>query len=132
LAEIEVKIDSVRQGTLSKGSTLMLKGKRAECYLPIYIGKEQALRIQELLMGIPLSKPLNNSLVDKILENAELTSVVINKFDGKEFHTKLRCKHDNKTRHHGIQLTEAIIASLRTGVPILVDKKVLTKSGITM
>lgn len=132
MAEIEVKIESVRQGTLSKGNTLMLKDKAAERYLPIYIGKTQALRIQELIMGIPLSKPLETSLVDKILDKAELISVVINKFDGKEFHAKLRCQHGKKTRHHSIQLTEAIIASIRIGVPILVDKKVLTKSGITI
>lgn len=132
MAEIEVKIESVRQGTLSKGNTLMLKDKAAERYLPIYIGKTQALRIQELIMGIPLSKPLETSLVDKILDKAELISVVINKFDGKEFHAKLKCQYGKKTRHHSFQLTEAIIASIRIGVPILVDKKVLTKSGITI
>ena len=132
MAEIEVKVESVRQGTLSSGSTLMLKDKATERYLPIYIGKTQASRIKELLMGIPPPKPIETSLVDKILDDGELTSVVINKFDGKEFHAKLRCQYGKKTRHHSIQLTEAVIASIRMGIPIMVDEKVLTKSGITI
>lgn len=66
MAEIEVQIESVRQGTVSKECTLMLKDKTAERYLPIYIGNSQASRIKELLVGAPISKPQETSLIDNI------------------------------------------------------------------
>ena len=130
MAEIEVKIESVRQGTLSNECTLMLKEKTAERYLPIYIGKSQASRIKELLIGAPLSEPQEPSLVDNIPEDLELMSVVINKFEDNDFYAKLRFSRGDKTRDFRVQLTEAMIASIRMEVPILVDESVLTKSGI--
>jgi len=132
LAEIEVQIESLRQGTVSNKYTLMLKDKAAERYLPIYIGKSQASRIKELLIGVPLSKPREPDLIENIPEDLELVSVIINKFKDNEFFAKLRLKHGDKTKHLRIQLTEAVIASITEEVPILVDEKVLTKSGITI
>jgi len=108
----------------------MLKEKTAERYLPIYIGKSQASRIKELLIGAPLSEPQEPSLVDNIPEDLELMSVVINKFEDNDFYAKLRFSRGDKTRDFRVQLTEAMIASIRMEVPILVDESVLTKSGI--
>lgn len=130
MAEIEVQIESVRQAPVSNMFTLMLKNKATEHYLPIYISKSQALKIQELLIGAPLTKPLEPSPLDNIPEDSKLISVVINKFEDNEFFAKLRLKRGDKTKHLRVQLTEAVIASIRGEVPILVNKAVLTKSGI--
>ena len=132
MAEVEVRIDSVRQGTVSNMCTLMLKDKASERYLPIYIGKLQASKIKELLIGAPLSKPQEPDPLDNIPEDLELMSVVINKFEDNEFYAKLRFKCGDKTKHFRVQLTESIVASLRNEVPILVDEAVLTNSGITV
>ena len=131
MAEIEVQIESVRQAPVSNKFTLMLKDKATEHYLPIYIGKSQALRIKQLLIGAPLSKPLEPSQLDNIPEDLKLVSVVIHEFKDNEFFAKLRLKRGSKIKHLRFQLTEAIIASIREEVPILVDKVVLTRSGIT-
>ena len=130
MAEIEVQIESVRQGAVSKECTLMLKDKTAERYLPIYIGNSQASRIKELLIGAPISEPQEPSLADNIPEDLELVSVVINKFEDNDYYTKLRFRRGDKTRDFRVKLTEAMIASIRMEVPILVDESVLTKSGI--
>jgi len=130
LAEIELQIDSVRQAPVSNKFTLMLKDKVAERYLPIYIGKTQALKIKQLLIGAPLSRPLEPSSLDNITEDSKLVSVVIHKFKDNEFFAKLRLKHGSKIKQLQVQLTEAVIASISEEVPILVDKAVLTKSGI--
>ena len=130
MAEIEVRIESVRQGALSNECTLILKEKTAERYLPIYIGKSQASRIKELLIGAPTTEPQEPSLLDNIPGDLELMSVVINKFDDNYFHAKLRFRRGDKTRNFRVLLTEAIIASIRKEVPILVDEAVLAKSCI--
>ena len=132
MAEVEVRIDSVRQGTVSNMCTLMLKDKMVERYLPIYIGKLQASKIKELLIGAPISKPQELNLVDNIPGNLKLNSVVINKFDDNEFYAKLTFKRGDRTKNFRVQLTEAIIASIKKEVPILVDEAVFTKSGITV
>ena len=85
---------------------------------------------KELLIGGPLSEPQEPSLVDNIPEDLELMSVVINKFEDNDFYAKLRFSRGDKTRDFRVQLTEAMIASIRMEVPILVDESVLTKSGI--
>ncbi len=132
MAEIEVGIESVRQVRISNKCTLILKAKAAERYLPIYIGKSQASRIKELLIGAPLSKPREPDLIENIPGDLELISVVIDKFKDNEFYAKLRFRRGDKNKHFRVQLTEAVIASLREEVPILVNEAVLTKSGITV
>jgi hypothetical protein len=108
----------------------MLKDKAAERYLPIYIGKSQASKIKELLIGAPLSMPREPSLIDSIPKDLELMSVVINKFEDNDFYAKLRFRRGDKTKDFRVQLTEAIVTGIRKEVPILVDEAVLTKSGI--
>ena len=130
MAEIEVQIESVRQGTVSKECTLMLKDKTAERYLPIYIGNSQASRIKELLIGAPISEPQEPSLVDNIPGDLELLSVVINKFEDNDFYAKLRLRRRDKTRDFRVPLTEAMVAGIRKEVPILVEEEVLAKAGI--
>ena len=132
MAEIEFEIQSVRQAPVINKFTLMLKDKKAERYLPIFISESQALKIKELLIGAPLTKPLEPSPLDNIPEDLTLISVVINKFKDNEFFAKLRLKRGDKTKHLRVQLTEAVIASIREEVPILVNKAVFTKSGITI
>ena len=111
MAEIEVRIDSVRQGTVSDKCTLILKDKAEERYLPIYIGKSQASRIKELLIGAPISGRQEPDPWRNIPGDLELISIVINRFKDNEFFAKLRFKRGDKTRHFRVQLTEAIIAS---------------------
>ena len=132
MAEIEVRIDSVRKGTMSSKCTLMLKDKAAERYLPIFIGNSQASRIKELLIGAPISGRQEPDPWHNIPEELELVSIVINKFKDNEFFASLRFKHGDKTRHFRIQLTEAIIASIIKEVPILVEESVLAKAGVTV
>ena len=132
MAEIEVGIDSVRQGTLSDMCTLMLKDKAAERYLPIYIGNSQASRIKELLIGAPISGRQEPDPWRNIPGDLKLVSVVINKLKDNEFFAKLRFKRGDKTRHFSIQLTEAIIASIIKEVPIFVEEAVLVKAGVTV
>jgi bifunctional DNase/RNase len=132
LAEIEVEIESVRQGTMSNKCTLMLKDKSEERYLPIYIGDSQASRIKELLMGIPVSGRQEPDPWHNIPGDLELVSVVINKFEDNEFFASLRFKRGNKTKEFRIQLTEAIIASIIKEVPIFVEESVLVKAGVTV
>ena len=132
MAEIEVQIESVRQASVSNKWTLMLKDKATERYLPIYIGNSQALKIKQLLIGAPLSKPLEPSPLDNIPEDLKPICFVINKFKDNEFFAKLRLKRGNKIKHLRVQLTEAVIASIRKKVPILVDEAILTKSGISI
>ncbi len=132
MAEIEVQIESVRQAPASDRFTLMLKDRATERYLPIFIGETQALKIEQLLIGAPLSKPLEPGPLDKIPEDWALISVVIHKFEDNEFFAKLRLKRGDKTKHLRVQLTEAVLASLREEVPILVNKAVFVKSGITV
>ena len=132
MAEVKVQIESVRQGTFSNECTLMLKDKAAERYLPIYIGKSQASKIRELLIRPPISEPQEPGPLDNLPGDLELTSVVINKFEDNNFYAKLRFKRGDKTKHFNVQLTEAIIASIRKEVPILVDEAIFTKPGITV
>jgi bifunctional DNase/RNase len=91
----------------------MLKDKAAERYLPIYIGKLQASKIKDLLIRTPTPEPQELGFLDNTPGDLKLNSIVINKVEDYEFYTKLRLKSGDKTKHSRVQLTEAIIASIR-------------------
>lgn len=133
MAEIEVQIvESVRQGAVSNMCTLILKDKMAERYLPIYIGKLQASRIKELLIRAPATESQEPGPLDNNPRDLKLNSVIINEFEDNSFYAKLRFRRGGRTKDFRVQLTEAIIASIRKEVPILVGETVFTKSGITV
>jgi bifunctional DNase/RNase len=132
MAEIEMMIESVRRGTISNEYTLVLKEKTADRYLPIYIGNSAAFRIKELLLGGPILGPPKTSLADNISGYVELEAVVINKFKDNDFYARLRLRRGDKTRDFRVPLTEAIVAGIIKGVPILADESVLAKTGVTI
>jgi len=129
---VKVHIESLRKSPVNNKRVLMLKEETAERYLPIYIGRSQADILGRLLMGEKISEPGNYSLsltgVDR--EDFEPESVIINRFEDNTFCAKLLLKHGNELRDVECPPAEALVLSIRKGLPILVETKVLDKAGI--
>ena len=132
MAQVEMTIDSVRRGLLGNQHVVILKEKLAERYLPIYIDSSQADVMKRELMEIGSPRPVHFDLsLDGVgIENFELESVVINRFEDNNFYAKLLLKHGNESREIECLLVESLALGIRKGLPILVEAKVLNEAGI--
>jgi len=132
MGSVKVSIESLRKSPVKKEWVLVLKEDMVERYLPIYIGRSQADILGRLLMGEKISEPGDYSLsltgVDR--EDFEPESVIINRFEDNTFYAKLLLKHGNELRDVECPPAEALVLSIRKGLPILVEAKVLDKAGI--
>ncbi len=127
----EMTIDSVRQELLNYGWVVMLKEKAAERYLPIYVGALQGDIIRSLLVGTEPAKPVDFdfSVTGFDPNNADLTSVIINRFRKNVFHAKLLFTHHNKTYKVDCPPAKAITLAIESRVPIFVEETVMRKAA---
>ena len=132
MGSVKVFIESLRKSPVKKEWVLVLKEDMVERYLPIYIGRSQADILGRLLMGIKTSEPgdYSPSLAGVDMEDFEPESVIINRFEDNTFYAKLLLKHGNELRDVECPPAEALVLSIRKGLPILVETKVLDKAGI--
>ena len=132
MGQTKMSVESLRKSPVKKEWVLVLKEDAVERYLPIYIGRSQADILGRLLMGEKISEPGDYSLsltgVDR--EDFEPESVIINRFEDNTFYAKLLLKHGNELRDVECPPAEALVLSIRKGLPILVETKVLEKAGI--
>ncbi len=129
---VKVSIESLRKSPVNNKRVLMLKEETAERYLPIYIGRSQADILGRLLMGEKISEPgdYGLALAGVDMEHFRPESVIINRFEDNIFSAKLLLKHGDELRDVECPPTEALILSIRRGLPILVEAEVLDKAGI--
>ncbi len=132
---VEMEVDSLRRNSLSNEWTLILKEKRSERYLPIYIGPRQANSVEKLLLGVgridPAEFDLSSAGIDTIFCKVE--AAVINRFANNVFYAKLLLtQNDGKAVEIDCAPATAVAHSIRTEAPIFADEVVLGKAGIAI
>lgn len=129
-------IDSVRRNDRSKDWSVILKRIDAEVYLPIYVGESQAHVIKrELISYRPDYHDLRLEDIDEMgidTRFAKLESVTIDSFEDNNFRSKLQLLCRGTFYEIDYPLAKAIALSIRTKVPIIAEKQVLTKAAIAV
>jgi bifunctional DNase/RNase len=132
---VEMTVNSLRRNSLSNEWTLILKEKKAERYLPIYIGSQQANVIERLLLGAghidPAEFDLPSAGIDIIFCKVE--AAIINRLVDNIFYAKLLLTRDDK---EAIEVdcapAKAVAHGIRAEAPIFADEAVLDKAGIAI
>ena len=94
---------------------VILKEKSGECYLPVYIGSQQADVIKSLLVGTePEPIDYDFSMFDVDINITELQSIIINRLKNNIFYAKLLFTHYNRSYKIDYPPAKAIALSLKT------------------
>ena len=127
MTKAEMIIDSVRQDLLHYEWVVILKEKAGGRYLPIYVGSPQGEIIRSLLVDAEPAKPVDFdfSVTDFDPNNADLTSVIINRFRNNVFSAKLLFNHHKKSYKVDCPPAKAIALSLKANAPIFVEETIL-------
>ncbi len=143
MADVEVKVDSIRQAFLRRNIEcpwlVILKSKSSDNYLPIHIIKTQAELIQRLLLDdepMDLESLINSlSLPVKQMSKGILESIIIESIEENRYQAKLILKPNDKADNViqvALPVGNAIALSFITKAPIFVDEALLVHTGKSM
>jgi len=114
---------------------VLLKEKRAERYLPIYVGSPQADAIKQALMGIRSPESADDALslsgIDVPLSMVESASVVVKQFEDNAFNARLLLTYQGRSYSFAYPTVRALLLGMRAGARILVEEQVLDEAGLT-
>ena len=131
---IEMVIDSIRVSLMNYQRVVILKGKTAKRYLPIWIGPAEADAIAVKLQGATVPRPLTHDLLHSVIGalGATLNSIVINDLKSDTFYAKIVLSVDGGKMEVDSRPSDALALAVRAEVPIYAEEAVLDKAGILL
>ena len=146
---VEMVIDSVKVG-LKNGTifdeekllptihidysrVLILKEKKGNRYLPIWIGHYEAEAIAVKLKGLQLSRPMTHDFLCEIIMmlGATVENVVICELKDDCHYAKTCLDCDGQLIEIDCRPSDAVNVAVRLGAPIFANEEVLNKAAVT-
>ena len=131
--DIEMVIDNL--GVLKNNQrVLVLKEKKRERYLSIWIGPSEADAIAVKLQNIQLTRPLTHDLLCDVIAwyGGSVARVVISELRDDMFYAKLELGDEDKCYEIDCRPSDAIAVAVRIGAPIYVVKSVIERAGVLL
>ena len=134
MANIEMVIDSIRVSLSNYQRVVIMKEKKSNRYLPIWIGPAEADAIAVKMQGMSLSRPLTHDFVCAIIKTlgGAVKGAIIDKLKDDSFYAKLVISANKKEAAIDCRPSDALAVAVRLGVPMFADEKVLEKAGIVL
>lgn len=134
---IEMTIDSIRVSPMNPMDphyVVILKGKQAERYLPIWIGEPEANSIALKLRNVDLARPLTHDLLNSVISNlgASVSFILVSDLHSDTFYAKIALDVNGKQIEIDSRPSDAIALAIRVAAPIYVEEAVLDKAGIML
>ena len=132
LSMIEMRLEKVRARPTSRIKLIVLKSKRSNSYLPIWIGSAEAGSIALRLQERELPRPMTHDLMDLLIGDlgARVESVVITDIKEDTFFAKVILKNNGATIERDSRPSDAIALAVRSNAPIFAEQGVLDKVGV--
>ena len=131
MAVVEATIDQLRRNRFGSKWTLILKEKKTDRYLPIYIGAAQAAIVKnELLKSAATSVALGLFLASVGATDSKVESVTIDRFEHNIFHAKLLLSCQAEFRDVSCPTAIALALAARADAPIFLEDEVLNKAAL--
>ncbi len=129
---VEMVIDSIRVSLVSQQQVILLRERRANRYLPIWIGAFEANAIQLALHEVELSRPMTHDLMRNLLDTlgARLERVEIVALKENTFYGNLVISHAGRLHYVDARPSDAIALAVRVHVPIYAAREVIAEAGI--
>lgn len=128
----ELEIDGIRTSIANYQRVVVLRAKKSDRYLPIWIGPAESDSIALKLHGVSLTRPLTYDLLDLTIADlgAKVTRVVVSDLRGDTFYAIIALRLNGKTIERDSRPSDAIALAVRTGAPIFASEVVLSKAGM--
>lgn len=132
MVEIEVGVSKVAIDVNSKVPVIILKEKKGNKTLPIWIGLFEAQAIALALENVKPPRPLTHDLAKLLIEklNGKVEKVVINDLRNNTFYAQILIRKDGEDLQIDSRPSDAIALALRLKVPIFINEVVLDKVAV--
>ncbi len=129
---VEVKVVKVAIDVNTKMPVIVLKEKRGEKTLPIWVGLFEAQAIALALENIKPPRPLTHDLAKMLIEklHGEVDRVVISGLVNNTFYARIIMRRNGENLEVDSRPSDAIALALRLKVPIFIDEAVLNKVAV--
>ncbi len=131
---IEMIIESIRLNPQNNQRVVIVKEKKGERCLPIWIGKVEADAIAVTLQSEGLLRPRAHDLMYSIIcsLNASVDYVVLNDIKEETIFARIELNIKGKDIEIDSRPGDAIALAVKAGAPIFAAKSVLDRSGIIL
>lgn len=131
MREYEMEIDSLRANVSNARRVVILKQKGADCYVPIWIGTNEAEAIALKLHNCKIARPLTHDLLCEAIEKlgGSVSRVVITKIQDETVYAVLVIKLDEEEVTIDSRPSDAIAIAVRSTAPIYAVEDVVKNMG---
>lgn len=137
---IELKVDDVlvrvdpedTSKPVAEQRIVLLKEKRGERSLPIWIGPAEGNMLASRLTGYEPPRPMSADLMLELLHvtGSRIERVAITSLQEQTFYASISIAVDDRTEELDARPSDAMNLAVRSGAPIFVDERVLAESAL--
>jgi len=134
MANMEMKIDSMRVSKMNNQWVVMLREEGEDRYLPIWVGPAEGDAISMKLEGVSPPRPLTHDFACAAIDalGGTVERVVIDRLEDTTFHAKAIVKARGGQKEIDCRPSDAMAMAVRKGVPIMAAEEVLSKAGVVL
>ena len=127
MANIEMKIDSIRVNQINNQPVVILKEKKGARYLSVWMGTSEANAIAMKMQNVTLPRPLTHDFTCAVINalGASVQSVSISGLKKDTFYALvvLRAGKEEKEMYLDCRPSDALAVAVRENVPIFAEEE---------
>ncbi len=129
---VELTLIGVRVELPANQPIVLLKERKGERFLPIWIGAFEATAIAFALQGIETARPMTHDLMKNIMDALGITmeKVVISDLKEGTFYADITLAQNDDTYEISARPSDAIALAVRMGVTIYASEHVLSEASV--
>ena len=129
---IELTLIGVRVELPANQPIVLLKERKGERFLPIWIGAFEATAIAFALQGIETARPMTHDLMKNILDDLSVSmkKVVISDLKEGTFYADVTFEQGKRAYEISARPSDAIALAVRMEVPIFASEQVLSEASV--
>ncbi|MFN2614578.1 MAG: bifunctional nuclease family protein [Actinomycetota bacterium] len=129
---IEMQLVGVRVELPTNQPIVLLREKKGERFLPIFIGPVEATAIAFALQGIVTQRPMTHDLLRNLLEEigVAVDRIVITELRDTTFFATIELSKSGEKWEISSRPSDAIALAVRGSVPLFASPDVLNEAGI--
>ncbi len=129
---VELTLIGVRVELPANQPIVLLKERKGDRFLPIWIGAFEATAIAFALQGIETARPMTHDLMKNILEDLSVSmkKVVISDLKEGTFFADVTFEQGEKAYQISARPSDAIALAVRMGVSIFASEAVLSEASV--
>lgn len=130
---VEMEVKDVYTVPHGGANVVLLKVKRQDLYLPIWIGSQEALAITLRLTGRKPPRPLTHDLMERVLGSlgAKVVKIHIEDLRGHVFIGRVFLRQRKRIVDLDARPSDSIALAVGAGAPIYAARDVLDRAGIS-